>query len=327
MTISYRPLVTLSIQHDYYKSGISNDFGIHMTAGAEKNLQAGKMMKRIFSSSAKIFYKEVDNAPVVPITSDLTLTFFLQLQTPQLLNFTDLPARSPGQVFYFKNVTGTVLERSVVNLRSRLLNLAFTSASDNTVQLTILDAQGQIVFDKSITGENQKFSVQVDLRNKPEGLYTVKKNFPNDADPADELFYLDDKLPGLGVFAIAAITINSNTEKSFTISLQKKSAAWKYFLVDKPNSVSTYQITDTASQVTFTEQTIASGSDEEKTKNLLISQSPGAVVKLFASDSAISFSEEPRAGLELSRDLNLIIENLPNPNVSLPKPEVIVYVS
>lgn len=127
MTSSYAILATVNLLHEYYADGRCNDFEVVPTPTTVSVLKgAGILVKNI--GNALILLVKVDEAGAtyLKLPADLKLSFYLQLRSPAMLNYTNLPSRSDS-FFYFSNAYGTSVA-DVLYLNKAIPDFSVTNA-------------------------------------------------------------------------------------------------------------------------------------------------------------------------------------------------------
>jgi hypothetical protein len=107
MTTTYAILATVTLQHDYYADGRSNDFEIIPSAATAAALKGAAILTRTIGNVLVLLVKvDEDGATYIDLPSDLKLTFYMRLSSPAFINITNIPYE-PGSVFYFTNLHRT----------------------------------------------------------------------------------------------------------------------------------------------------------------------------------------------------------------------------
>src|SRR5215469_18355649 len=105
MDINYSYFFTVELLHKYFADGTCGDFTVTPSILTQAVLNGNKMLAKQYGS--KLFVAiQTDSTGRAFITpsSDLQLTFFLQLNNPLFFNYTNLPfTYTPGKVYYFTN--------------------------------------------------------------------------------------------------------------------------------------------------------------------------------------------------------------------------------
>lgn len=103
MTSSYSILATVTIMHDYYADGRSLDFEIMATSATAAALKGCGILYRQLGNALVLLVKvDDDESTYIELPTDLVLSFYLKLNSPNFLNITNLslPADS---ILYFTN--------------------------------------------------------------------------------------------------------------------------------------------------------------------------------------------------------------------------------
>lgn len=249
----YEILFTITLKHDFYTKGISEDFSMEPTSETLQLLKRYRMMLKKEPGKITVLFETLDDntvTPVIAIDSSLTFNFLLKIQRTQFVNITDysvLPAlATPNHVYKFSNGGVALLQQTAV---------------------------------------------------------------------------LDESLARQSYFGIIGITKtdNSTTVRDYYVQFNKKSAAWNYYVVLKNGAgANTYTITDGA---TVYNSTVPN----DATCTALKANLSNTAAVLLISTNTYSYNEEPKAGLKLKKNSTEVFTNLPNPSISNPKPEVILF--
>ncbi len=104
MTSSYAILATVTLQHDYYADGASQDFEILPSADTAAALKGAGLLTKAVGNVLVILSKLDDTgATYIELPAGLKLRFYLQLSNPAFLNITNVPG-APGKALYFSNL-------------------------------------------------------------------------------------------------------------------------------------------------------------------------------------------------------------------------------
>ena len=142
MTTTYAILATVTLQHDYYADGRSNDFEIVPSAATAAALKGAAILTRMIGNVLILLVKvDEDGATYIDLPADLKMTFYLRLVNTDFINFTNLPYR-PGSVFYFTNLLQTKVGTTLY------LNRAVPAFSNSTAY-----AIGDLAIDSGVVFE------------------------------------------------------------------------------------------------------------------------------------------------------------------------------
>lgn len=355
MNILYTRLFNLSIRHDFYKDGLAEGVNLLPSADTAKLLKGGRMLFKHTPKGVTVLYRTEDDetTPFVDLGKDVRLTLELSIDNKnEFLNITDLdesPARkySSSNILYFKNDPAAasidpdvpeVLGFELLDfIQGRLFTYSFAvTAAPAQVLFRVYDESNTLVpvgkdtdgvpFNGTLTldkQDNDTYSQQIDLRDRPKGRYRiVVRNVADTTTLIEEKVYLDEYMAGKGINGIVDIIydtagdhIYDDTEE-YALQFNRKQSYWKYLVVNKSNthdfSVDTFSINDAGAATT-----------PYVVNNFSVLGSvPSADVKVngldtivFLSDAEIPFYEIPKLSLELKKNalINPVLGHLPNP--------------
>ena len=311
MNRTFEKILNLTLQHEYYTSGFSNDFVIVPTAATKQLLKKHNL---IFRNTTHGFFISCDNVTMATLSlilSEKTLHFILELKNNNFINFTALPPRPSGKHSYYLRCPqeGEVQEPiEAVSVCPPIFTYTFPAAGDTT-SLQIEDSEGNVHIEETIAGSpGQQLNTSINLWGYKSGLY----RFIVEGQP-DENIYITDELPNTNSFGFAEITLpigfDPQTSGTYQFQFNARTSVWEYhFLFSKSYQDHSFNIEDTLEGEIFTETEAPPNYDEG-------SQST------FASQNPILYQEGAKRGLQLvvtnpQSQSNTLIDHLPNPSVS-----------
>ncbi|MDR8390621.1 hypothetical protein NC796_05690 [Aliifodinibius sp. S!AR15-10] len=356
VSINYNRLFNLRVSHDYFEDGKLRGMKLAPTRETGRILRGGQMLFKTIPTGFTILYKaEADEiSPIVELSAELTLTFTMAVENKaEFLNITNLdesPTESyrSGNILYFTNNPGAVSINAespesishvlIDGTQNSLFTYHFTvSGSPNQVRLIVSDEDGNVVSaGTEVDGtplpselevaknDDDSYSRQIDLRNKPTGLYTITILHITDdtTQYKEETFYVSDELASQNVLGIVDIIYESTTghlyadTEQYELQFSRKETIWKYFVVNKNQHVTLASedlfIEDLGlpsahySPITFTRE----GDEPHATVSI-----NGMETVIFRSDTPIPFFEIPKASVQLKKNPGdtILVSNMPNP--------------
>ena len=346
----YKELFKLSIKNEYYRSGYSPDFSIIPSRQCEKLLKDHGLKMKAMPHGA-VVYGEVgqdnnDDKLFRGFSKEVTFVFLMKLNNPFFVNFTDVPIQQERhRVYYFNNLTNHASDGKLFLVNKEEI----PKVTDNAARITLSpeiytytcsgtgeEKTGTLSFvgeglsiDQTIGNTNGEFRFQFDLSRYNQGRcrFTV--------DGQSERFYLAKELYREDIFGIIEIAVKSSvpanyrfvdaddtiTMKEYVIPFTNRSTIWRYLVYDKmTNTLDKPRIQ--ASGLTFRRQeTPAVNYPEDFSLFTFTSREPGSP----GTEKALPLQEQPVKNITLSGKVNGprrdIIEHLPNPDVSLIKPD------
>ena len=357
VSINYTRLFNLLMTHNYYELGKPQGMHFSPTRETMRLLRGGRMLFKTIPTGCTVLYRaESDEVtPVVEMPANFTLTFVLNVDNKaEFLNITNLnesPSKKykSGNILYFSNKPGdastlpdspeSITHVLIDGTRNRLFTYNFTvSGSPNKVRLIVTNADGNPVSAGSkadgtplpeeleITkSDDDMYTRQIDLRNKPTGLYTITilDETDDSIQHKQETYYVSDELASQNLLGIVDITYESGNghlygdTEQYQLQFSRKETIWKYFVVNKNRHVTLSSedlfIDDSGqpsahySAVNFTRE----GSEPHSTVSI-----NGLETVIFKSDAPIPFFEIPKSSVQLKKNPgnSVLVSNLPNPS-------------
>ncbi len=335
----FKKLFEVNVEHNYYTEGKSHDFEISPTEECSRVLKNYGLLFKRTASGFVLFYKGYKDSasviqPLKPVNKDCVYTFTVKLNNPFFVNFSELPViNKPEGIYYFDNLTlnknaanelllvdDTIKkyagDKDAIVLKSSIYSYEVTTASPSS-DLKILDKAGNILRDVTINNSGGKIKAQFDLTSLPVGVYKTT---------ADgilyETFYKDPKLLYENIWGIIEIFKNSSvpadyrfadsagnvTSKPYKITFQRRATFWKYIVINK------YKLVTPGLNVQIGANPPISG--------VAHTLPDGTPATLFQVAAASDFTEVPVKNIKLSSNTDVLIDNLPNPDFEIIKPDL-----
>lgn len=107
MNATYAILTTIALEHDFYTDGRCPDFDIRPTAETMKVLKGAHILAKMLGNNLVLLVKvDETGAAFIALPADLKLSFYLELNNPSFLNFTNVPFL-PTSILYCSNLEET----------------------------------------------------------------------------------------------------------------------------------------------------------------------------------------------------------------------------
>jgi len=346
----YREIFRVSVTHGYYKNGLSQDLIFEPSEYTRQLLRNHNLQIKTLPYGFAVF-GEVETVPagdqlLKGFGDDAKFTFLVKLKNPYFLNFTDLPVKlEPHTIYYFNNLqdfeAGGELRLADINEIPKLIS--------NSSQLTMVGESYQYNHTSTdpnktgiLTYLDEGFSIEETLDNNNDAYhfqFNLSKYNPGrcefTVDGVSEKFYAGSNIYKQDVFGIAEIFVKNTvpvnyqivdssnivTPKHYTVPFLNRSTLWRYLVYDKmTNTLTGPQISMVGTDFAITSSPAASYPDDYAL-HTFISGEDGSP----STEKALPLQEEPLLPITLSGTINStakdIIENLPNPNISLIKPD------
>lgn len=337
MVSKFGPLFSLNILHDFYSSGLCEDFSVTPVRDTALLLKNHQAVFRFTTSIGSAVIKTEDGTPVAAISEKSVLEFSMNLLNPSLLNVTsDVPAIRSA--FLYTNSSNVAdgdgyieLQRTTVKLCGNFLSHYILSENKVTLILTEVTTGKSITFVSKDAG-SQGLEHVFDLQHMPSGLYQVAET--SGGTTTTTLYYADKDVQQAAPFGIIrlvnqpAFPFTYNGNEKYTISLSPASSTWNYYVVApnlSPTDIGNLNILDQGrvgdAQILF-DRIDPDAND----------QLPGMLAKdatkvaLFRSKVELTWQQAARKQIELRKNSTTLIDNLPNPDMRKPGTNIYIYV-
>lgn len=359
MNIKYNRLCNFSIGHTFYADGVNNDLALRPDYKTKQLLTNGKLLFKSLGNNLVVLYKAARDgiAPFIDLGKDVTLRFYVVAKrTDEFFNITKLDTAQKykaGNKLYFANdpanpstdsnspeiLTHSLLDKAF----GKLFTYSFSLTSTHTkTKFKMSDSDGNLVaVGKDTDGndlptvldlardDSKMFHQQVDLRNKPSGIYTITiTNDSGTIDLLEETVFIDNDVLEQGVLGIVDIVYTSATDhiygttEFYKIQFERKKAFWKYYVVNKTKTI---DLTDATTNLSIEDSITGGGPpyanvnfDREGAEPHATTKINGLDTVIFKSDAEIPSFEAPKLNVKLvlKPSDKVMVEHLSNPPVN-----------
>jgi hypothetical protein len=336
MNFQFLPLFTVRVAHTYYTAAC-RDFGLIVPAETAAVLRNGRLLAREVEGVLHVMYEaDRDGAPLVPVAG-ATLRLGLGLTNPYFGNVTQLPAGFPARRLRYTNAANP-------EVLARAADFAFTADTfahtltqpGRPATVTLRDGAGAVVQADTVTAADGRTAVSYDLRGRPTGPLTVEESFPGPA-AATTALYLDPELRRRDAAVVVEVTVDAGfygDPPAFELAFQAREEVLSYYVVVDGYTNTEFNgltvadagFTDEARpRVDFVKIPVASFTGTDLPAALL---APGGErVVLFRSQAPLARRERGRGRIQLSRQTDVLMANLPQPGVERAKADLIIHLS
>ncbi|MDL5045436.1 hypothetical protein QQ054_05200 [Oscillatoria amoena NRMC-F 0135] len=264
----YQTLIKLELLHNFYKSGVTDDFEFVLTADIQRLMRQQRLLYRNFGCGFTILYESTQpNTPTIEIDSDLTFVFGLGIKNPgTFYGITDLDESAPSTVsytngcrmFYYTDGALADLKYKVLHaMYPERFSFKFTEKTAfKTIQVTIKDQNGTTVnaqydtagspitspytLNADNNGESgnilRTFTGFFDVSKTGSGYYTILLK-REDATEKTLQVYIHDELSRSNVSGVVQLSLAKPTPplaaKNLRIDLKRAESIWKYFIINR----------------------------------------------------------------------------------------------
>ncbi len=333
MITAFRPLFTLELSHEYY-GGPCPDFRYLVPPATEARLRAGRMIARDRDGVLHLLY-EADDAGAARVRLDgETLRFGLRLAMPCFANYTAVAEGFPTRRLYFSNAAdaATLAAQPAVVLVGDLLAYALTRNS-RPAAVTLRDAANAVLAKETVA--EGRSGGTFDLRAVPPGALSLRAGYAN----ASETFsyYHDPELQQSGASAIVEVTVDGSfytAAAPLAITFDAREDLLRYYVVARNYTdteftqlrVKDLGFTDEGrTEIVFTRVAAGAFTGSDLPPELILGE--GERVVLFRSEAALPRQARPRRRLQLGRQNEVLIANLPHAGADRASADLIVHVS
>jgi hypothetical protein len=334
MNLRFLPLFTLGVAHGYY-TGVCRDLAVVVPGATARLLRGGRLLAREVEGVLHVMYEAGDgDDPIVPF-GGVTLRFGLQLLNPHFGNFTELP---PGFPALRPRFTNAAAPRALAAAEGvTFVGETFTHAlgvADRPATVTLRDGAGTALRTETVTEADGRTEVSFDVRGVAAGPLEVEAEYPGAATETASL-YLDAELRQREAVAVVEITLDDDFQgdpPAFTVPFTARAEVLSYYLV-----VDGYSALDLAS-LSVSDQGFAEDARAEVTfarieppgvGDLPVSLlAPGGeAVVLFRSQAPLPRRERGRRRIQLSKNGDVLMANLPQPGTERAGADLILHLS
>ena len=331
MTTRFLTLCTLEVTHAYY-DGTCRDFAYLLPADTEALLKRGRLLAKAVDGRLFLLFEADENGSPIVAAPGAVLRIGLQLTNPFFANFTALPFPLGSELLVYSNgaAPGALDAPVRVVPTGRFLTRTLGQGA-RPVDVTMANAAGHGPKSTTVTEAGQP-SVSLDLVDLKPGRYTLVEHYPA-AVTESAVYYLDPELVRHSLFGVVEIAIDSafyTAAPAFTVSFDARAETLKYYVVAREYSDVEFGQLDVAQssangpvEVTFTKTLSGSFAPSDLPPALLTNG--GAKVVLFQSSAPVKRRARGYSRIELSRNAEVIIGNLPQVAADRSTADLIVH--
>ncbi|HET7832412.1 MAG TPA: hypothetical protein VFK88_05555 [Gallionella sp.] len=331
MNIRFRPLFTFGVAHGYYATANppSPDFDFVLAEHSQRALAGARLLARMHAGRLHVLFEAADDDSPLQDISGLELVIGLRLRNPYFEHFT---AAMPEPLPLYTNVAAT--HHLDAARASDLAGDRFTPVAAITARPLALDihrmGDNKLVWSGKIRdGENMP---TLDLRSWSAGCYLVTQHAG--AENSSRPLIVTPDLADAGMWGIVRIVVtpdfwSSSPPPDFEVRFDAREETLNYYVVAPPDwsDFDKLAVTDTAASSALTFEKLEPDHfplDRFSDAQLGI---PDVHAVLFRSTSMVPRQAAATKRLQLSRNGNPLIKNLPLPGADMPLARFIVQLS
>ena len=317
-SILFHTLFDIRLRHEFYDNGLCPDLSV--VAAPDTLLlmqQYGMLLKK--KASGAVLIREMEKSggsatPKFPVESPVKLRFYLLLQNPIFLNFTDLElASKPECIYYFSNLPALPPGSLQIIVQAALPAPVSRVSRDFRVSQISPEASYLQLETAGETHRRYRFTagqpeLVVPVNELPSALYLQKQCTAAGHVLSQSGVYVAPDSSGIDPFGVFEVFLNpqpaSSVPVSYLFNFQSRSVHWRYklFAVDEKT------ITGSSSVLPRVEHDVTGPAK-------LAFQAPSGTNPLVINSvAAIRFKEKGVEKINLKRQNTVLVSNLPNPS-------------
>lgn len=334
MNVQFLRLFTLQVAHGFY-AGPCRDFAFIVPAETAARLRGGRLLARELEGVLHVLYEAgEDGEPRSPIAG-VTLRMGLQLLNPYFGNITALPAGFPRARLRYTNAAAPAAlarEADVTFVADTFAHPLGNAGRPATV--TLRDGAGAVVQQDTVTAADGRMAVSYDLRGRPAGPLALQAAFPGPATETAALYLGAELRDAAVVVEVTVAEAFYGAPPAFRVTFEAREEVLSYYVVVDgytPVELASLAVSDQGfgedgrPEVTFTRI----GPDDFAQADLPASllAPAGEAVVLFRSGAQLARRERARRRIQLSKNGDVLMANLPQPGVERAQADLILHLS
>lgn len=332
-TIQFKPLCSLQVTHGYYE-GACGDLGFFIPDDVAQTMRGVGLLARSQDDRLVVLRRDGPGPQAV----GKTLRFGLLAHSSSFANITEGFDPGAGVLVYRNRSTPAALDDPPVR---QPIGGPFVAApltlAERPVTMTAKNPAGRALLTVTVTAASGASSASFDFTGVAPGELTFEEATKGAAKHVTS-FYLDPELARAAAFAVVELRVDASfltNAPTFTIAFPARQETLRYYVVARGFSsgdVDQLVVQDHGfgapgrPEVKFEKAPPASLSDDEKASTALLGND-GARVLLFRSSTAVPRRQAGRRRIQLLRNNEALIENLPQPGRDRVKADLVVHLS
>lgn len=337
MNVQFLPLFTLRAAHAFYE-GPCRDFAFVLPAETAALLRNGRLLARDLDGTLHVLFEaDANGDPRVPIDG-ATLRIGMQLLNPHFGNFTALPAGFPARRLRYTN--GADPETLAAQDHFAFVPDTFSHTlgdEGRPATVTLRDGAGTTLRQDALGEDDETTDLSYDLRGVPTGALELEEAYPGPVTEATAL-YLDPELRQRDAAVVVEVTVDAGfyaVPPALEVPFAAREEVLSYYVVAHRYAeaeLATVTVSDVGAAgdgrppVTFTKIAWDDLAESDLDPSLL---APGEEeqVLLFRSSAQVPRRERGRRRIQLSKNGDVLMANLPQPGVERAQADLILHLS
>ena len=334
MTTVLAPLCTLEITHEYY-GGRCRDFEFVLEADAIRWARRSRLLLKPVDGGLHVFFEANEAGQPVVRSTGSTLRIGLRVVNPLLSNVT-ANAFAAGTIAVYRNATNpSALDVSVSAAPVGGVFAHPLRRADRPVAVRV-EAGTRVLAEQTVPDGDDRLAVSFDLAGAAPGLGSIVERYPGNVVETTPIYFGGELvLPSLfGLVEIVIADVFYTTPATFQIALASRQETLKYYVVARDYTAAEIgQLTvadagfaeDVRPQIAFTR--VAAGGFTSGEIPAAAFGNTGATVVLFKSQAPVARRARGRRRIQLRRDGDVLVANLPQPGPERTTADLIVHLS
>ncbi len=337
MNVQFCTLFTLSPAHGFY-TGPSRDFAYGRPADTAALLRNGRLLARELEGTLHVLFEaDGDENPLRPIAGS-TLRIGMQLLNPNFANFTALPAGFPARRLRYTNqADATVLAPAdAVALVPETFAHTLGGAA-RPVTVALRTEGGTVLGEDTVAADDGRTALSYELPGVPPGALEVEETYPGDV-TARTALYLDPELRRRDAAVVVEVTVDAGfyaDPPELTVPFAPRMDVLSYYVVAGGHSAQDLDLLSVTDEgagldgrdpVAFTKvagNTLA----QPDLEAWMLAPGHENEVLCFRSTAPVARRERGRRRIQLARNGDVLMANLPQPGVERAQADLILHLS
>jgi hypothetical protein len=331
MSTEFKTLATLRLTHAY-NGGIATQLETILPEETARSMRRGRMLARTLNGVLHFIYEAAETGAALAPLPGAKLRVGLRVVGPSFENVTD-PASLPASgIAHWRNVGTTLNPFNPTRVVGSIFEHALGDAA-RPVTVSVHDGTTEL-WSEVVTAAQGRATVSTDLSGFDPGLLTLREAYPTSTIETGVLLHPElMRRDLLGVVDIEVDASFYTAPPAFEIAFGARAEVLAYYLVvdnHTPTELANLAVEDlgftadgrTEIQFTRVDPPFSAGS-------LPTTQLGGAATSsfvLFRSSTAIARQARARRRIELHRNTDVLIQNLPQPRPDQPDANVVLHI-
>jgi hypothetical protein len=335
MKTEFKTLLTFKVSHTYYSKGCQ-DFDFILPVRTAQLLQDGRLTAKIHDGQLLLFFAAAAGGNALVPLAGQKLCFGIKLGNPYFANVTQLDFDMKTSTPLYRNAPD---KRSLAGeMASVLVGQIFSHALKNVtlpLAVRLISPSGSLVQTETISVTDDRKSVSYDLHDQAGGAYAVEEDFGGMVTKTQ--YYADTDLVQAGIMGVVELTLDNSFYASppvFSINFHAREDVLKYYVVARKYTAAEFDqlvvqdqgfLKDKRPEVTFTQVAPPNFTADEIAPEVW--GNSDIRVKLFKSQTGVPRQEKARTNIQLAKNGEVLIANLPQLGADKVNGDIIIHLS